>query len=55
MSDQQRYCDGPGTEFGEECDREVAGHGGKGTGTPKCSTHIKQLQRTGKMTPSRRR
>ncbi len=40
MTDERLYCDEP------ECDREVAGHG-----RDKCSTHLKQLQRTGKTTP----
>jgi hypothetical protein len=34
------YCDEP------DCDRPVAGHG-----RGKCSTHLKQLQRTGKTAP----
>lgn len=34
------YCDEP------DCDRPVAGHG-----RGKCSTHLKQLQRTGKCAP----
>lgn len=44
--DRQLYCDGPGTDPGTECGRDVAGHG-----RGKCSTHLKQLQRVGKMTP----
>lgn len=45
-SDRQLFCDGPGEQPGDECGRPVSGHG-KG----KCQTHLKQLQRTGKMTP----
>lgn len=41
----QLYCDGPG-QYGDTCDRPVAGHG-KG----KCSTHLRQLSRTGSMQP----
>ncbi len=51
MTDQQLYCDGPGRDPGTECGLEVAGHGGGKSGTPKCSTHLKQLSRTGKMMP----
>lgn len=46
MTDQQLFCDGPGEEPGEQCDRPVAGHG-KG----KCPAHLKQLQRRRRCVP----
>lgn len=47
MADEQLYCDAPDCRDPENPDfpRPVAGHG-KG----KCSSHMKQLQRTGKTT-----
>lgn len=43
--DQVLYCRGPGQD-GNPCGREVGGHGEEC-----CSTHRKQLQRTGTMVP----
>lgn len=45
MTDQVLYCRGPGLD-NNPCGREVGGHGEE-----VCSTHRKQLQRTGKMVP----
>lgn len=41
----QLFCDGPAL-YGGTCDRPVAGHG-----QGKCSTHLRQLSRTGRMQP----
>jgi hypothetical protein len=47
--DEQLYCDGPGDD-GNPCGKPVAKHG-----EGKCSTHRKQLQRTGEMKPIAKR
>ncbi len=51
VTDEQLYCDGPSKDEPNGCARPVAGHGHGGTGTPKCESHLRQLGRTGKMTP----